>query len=499
MYDLLNDENVYIEKRDVYSYPSGEHHFSPSEAYPEYRLGDLSPESNPVYDMVRAAFHGMGLDDERYGTPQWNPLGDLIKSGDNVVIKPNLVMHVHRGNAALGLDSVITHPSIVRAVTDYCLIALEGAGKLTIGDAPLQTCDWASLVDGHGYTALIAYYDSKGQSVNLIDFRLMHATRKAVAGINVLTNVENSKGDDRGYAAVNIGKYSMHMEKISNYEKLRVTNYDPSKMKEHHNPNKNEYLIPRTILEADVIINCPKPKTHRKAGVTSAMKNLVGINGHKDWLPHHTKGSKAEHGDEYEHASWVKRMGTYAIEKADLASLHNKAALSLFWGYVYRALLVLARKTVKDKFEEGSWYGNDTIWRTICDLNRILLYADKEGIIKKEMQRKCLQVGDLIVSGDKDGPMAPRPKEVGVIATALNPAAFDTTICALMGMDQKKIPSISGAYGIDQYPIAAFSPADVRMISNAEAYNGKAPSAISRARSFGYEATSGWEGHIEAD
>ena len=66
---------------------------------------------------------------------------------------------------------------------------------------------------------------------------------------------------------------------IDDYEKVRVTNYNLNLMKEHYNPKKNEYLIPNTILEADVIINLPKPKTHRKAGITGAMKNFVGING----------------------------------------------------------------------------------------------------------------------------------------------------------------------------------------------------------------------------
>jgi len=42
-------------------------------------------------------------------------------------------------------------------------------------------------------------------------------------------------------------------------------------------PSKNEYLISNTILEADVIINLPKPKTHRRAGIIGAMNNLVEI------------------------------------------------------------------------------------------------------------------------------------------------------------------------------------------------------------------------------
>ena len=43
----------------------------------------------------------------------------------------------------------------------------------------------------------------------------------------------------------------------------------------------------------------PKPKCHRKAGMTSALKNFVGANVRKEFLPHHTMGSIKEGGDEY--------------------------------------------------------------------------------------------------------------------------------------------------------------------------------------------------------
>ena len=67
---------------------------------------------------------------------------------------------------------------------------------------------------------------------------------------------------------------------IDEYEKFRVTSYNPNLMKEHHNPEKNEYLIPNTILEVDVIINLPKPKTHKKAGITGAIMHISVTSGH---------------------------------------------------------------------------------------------------------------------------------------------------------------------------------------------------------------------------
>ena len=52
-------------------------------------------------------------------------------------------------------------------------------------------------------------------------------------------------------------------------------------------------------IDADVVVNVPKLKTHKKAGITGALKNLVGINGHKAFLPHHRKGGSLDGGDAY--------------------------------------------------------------------------------------------------------------------------------------------------------------------------------------------------------
>ena len=61
----------------------------------------------------------------------------------------------------------------------------------------------------------------------------------------------------------------------------------------------NDYLLSETVLSADLVVNLPKLKTHKKTGVTLALKNMVGINGDKNLLPHHSVGSIAAGGDEY--------------------------------------------------------------------------------------------------------------------------------------------------------------------------------------------------------
>jgi uncharacterized protein (DUF362 family) len=66
--------------------------------------------------------------------------------------------------------------------------------------------------------------------------------------------------------------------------------YDPGPTTSHHRGGRNEYLLSETVLRADLVVNLPKLKTHKKTGVTLALKNLVGINGDKNWLPHHRDG-----------------------------------------------------------------------------------------------------------------------------------------------------------------------------------------------------------------
>ena len=126
---------VYIEHRET-KYPSTGNGFAPSKPYPEYRWNDVAEAENEVYDMVRECLHGYGLDEGHYGTKEWNPLGDIIQKGDTVVLKPNWVEDENE-NRKGGIECLVTHASVIRAMIDYAYIALEGTGKLIVGDSPM--------------------------------------------------------------------------------------------------------------------------------------------------------------------------------------------------------------------------------------------------------------------------------------------------------------------------------------------------------------------------
>ena len=234
----------------------------------------------------------------------------------------------------------------------------------------------------------------------------------------------------------------------SECSRFRVTNYEPEKMVQHHNEKTHEYLVPRTILDADVVINLPKLKTHRKVALTAALKNLVGINGHKDWLPHHRTGSLKENGDEYRDPSVVKRALTHlqeAIDRNPYSRINSVRRLAMRLGWRFN------RSFGSDSFYEGSWYGNDTLWRTVLDLNRVLVYADQQGAIADDAQRRCITFVDGIVAGEGEGPLEPSARRCGLLVGGINPLAVDAALATVIGFDYRKIPLVAGGFAVARF------------------------------------------------
>lgn len=442
----------------------------------------ISYESDHIYSMVSEAFYLLGLDKENYGTPDWNPLGEYVRPGDKVLIKPNLVMH--NNPSGEGNECLYTQPSVVGAVIEFVLTAMKGSGSIIVGDAPMQGCHFQELVEESGYREMIESYRKTGVDIVLRDFR--NTISEAVHG--VVMEKELHQNDS---VTVNLGKHSsftgLSAEQIKN---MRVTNYDPQILQEHHSTEKHEYLVAREILDANIIINMPKPKTHRKAGMTGALKNLVGINCSKEYLPHHTRQSRKVHGDAFLHRDLFLRFAdSYADKKCRAEKLHHYKK-ALFYRYAGGICRRIGQKKTNEKFSEGSWYGNDTIWRTILDLNKILQYADKDGSIQKERQRRFFNVGDMIVSGEKDGPVNPSRKDAGVIIVGEDPCSFDEVVTALMGFDGEKIPTIRQMRTAE--PKIYFSR-DYKIMSNNGEWSERTASNICKNHSLEFVSNPGWE------
>ena len=465
--------------------------FAPSEKYPEYPFSEYSESPNPVYRAVRNHLRNLELDVDNVGTEAWNPLGEFELVNKRVVIKPNWVMHRHPFDE--NIWSVITHPSLIRAVLDYIYIATKGNCEITIGDSPLQIADFDRLIEICKIRELQSYFVDKGLHFKIEDFRLEAAVRDVLGGLKPITL---SKDPDK-YCAVNLSNMSLHCEIDYAYKRYRVTNYNKRKMIEHHRPGHHEYLIANSVIKSNFFINLPKMKTHRKGGVTLSLKNLIGINCSKDWLPHHRQGRKSAHSDEYEKFYLFQWLGVFCVEWGETYKNILLRAPLVWAGKVFWRIHDLIRKTLHQKYySEGSWYGNDTIWRTCLDINRILFYSDQTGnITDNKPKRRYLTIIDGIIGGEKESPLEPTPIAAGFSVAAFNPAVSDFVAAKTMGLDPDKIPITKNSFLKGPLPIFDKNPEAITVKSSEKLLNTTA-TCLRTIKKF--DPSSGWKGHIEA-
>lgn len=478
-----------IPEGESISYPSTVDYFSPSEHYPEYKFDVISDSKNNVYSLVREGFRRLNYDIEHYGSDTWNPLSSIIKPGDVVVIKPNMVKHVN-AIPEYGIECVLTHPSLVRAVIDYVLIALNNSGQVIVADAPVQECDFEVMKEVSGYNSLFNFYAEHGISIPCVDLRNHKSRTKH--GVNIQQEREKTNEtvivDLKGYS-----EFSNLPQ--TRYSKLRITNYNPDIMQQHHSQEKNEYAVASSILNANVIINMPKPKTHRYAGLTLSLKNMVGINTNKDYLPHHTLHSIEQGGDAYKSSNCFKRLLEYVVDLRNRSVGNKKYMLGSILTYFSYGIGILGNisSNSNDNVISGNWYGNDTIWRTILDLNRVVRYADKAGLVQSTPQRKIFNIADMIISGEKEGPLSPSPKKVGVIAMSDDAVSLDETLATMMGINKQYIPTIRNASAPHLLSIGNGGGV---IVSNNEKWNGRTSDELLPEDCFSFELTSGWKDYL---
>ncbi|MHA1197191.1 MAG: DUF362 domain-containing protein [Promethearchaeota archaeon] len=492
----MKESIVYIYKTSEIDYPT-KPPFHPNKAYPEYIFGDISKEKNSVYEAFRNLLKMMKLDEQNFNTETWNPFKEDIKPGDVVLIKPNLVI-----DSVINQNSITTHPSIIRAIIDYVIIALKEKGEIIVGDAPLQKCNFNYLTEKTGLKEVIDYFKSKNVNIKLIDFRkekLIYRKKTSLVQ-SKYKKLSSLEGDPKGYTIINL-KEKSNLQEISyngGYKRFRVTNYDPYLMRSVHNIYNHMYLISNSVIKADVVINVPKIKSHRKAGITACLKNTIGINGHKDWLPHHRKGSIHEGGDEYLSPNTFKKFLVFLNELNDTLLIRNNFLYKIYSHVInfFRAIFYkLASLTDPLGYFEGSWYGNDTIWRTIADLNQILFYANKNGILKDNIQRKILYFCDGIISGESEGPLEPVPNPTGILIGGSNPVMIDLAITEILNFNHEKIPQIMNIFNLKEFKITDKKPSDLMIYSNFDSWNNKSINEIKDYLNF--KPTKGWENYIE--
>src|SRR5262249_1333457 len=150
----------------------------------------------------------------------------------------------------------------------------------------------------------------------------------------------------------------------------------------------------RTPMEADVFINLAKFKTHKKVGVTGALKNLVGINANKNWLPHHTEGTPDDGGDQFPTATARARVGNSWMG-AGKRWLKNRLGMSRLFVPIKKAGRLFFGDTLK-VVRSGNWHGNDTCWRMVLDLNKCLFSFDGIGVPRAKPLRYLAIVDGIV-------------------------------------------------------------------------------------------------------
>ena len=489
----MPDTRVVLWKTPRAEYPSTPP-YHPSESYPECPFQETSREENLAYSAVRETLHLSGLDEARWGTPQWNPLGELVRPGQFVVLKPNLISERHPRDPG-GWVQMLTHPGIIRAVADYVWKALGPLGRVIVADAPQTDSSFDRIVELLGLDRLRHFYRAKGLDLDLVDLRREEWTNRG----GVIVSRRARAGDPCGYVAYDLGS-SSELAGHGGEGRYYGADYDAGEVNTHHRGGRHEYLISGSVARCDLFINLPKLKTHKKAGITVNLKNLVGVNGDKNWLPHHTVGHPGNGGDQFPDYGWKRRL------ENRVAVLLRRAALRfprsgpwlLRWARDSGATLFGGTDRV---IRSGNWHGNDTIWRMCLDLNKVVLYGSVDGRLRpplRENRKPYLSIVDGILAGDGNGPVDVDALPAGVILMGTNPLYVDVVAATLMGFDPERIPTLARAREVKGWPLGDEPWTRILCESNYAGWSGPLDGLTRSPFRLRFRPHFGWTGHIEA-
>ncbi len=470
--------------------------FHPSASYPELRQiypgsCPVSNAPNPAYAALRELFRALAMDSSALDQPHWNPLGDVVHPGDLVVVKPNWVKESHLLKPQ-AWEEVITHPAIIRAVVDYVLIALRGRGRVVIADGPQTDSSFAAIARISGLDALLAHYRQHcpgGAPVEILDLRQEeHVTRDGV-----IVSRTRLPGDPAGYVDFDLGAGS---EFVGHRGRYFGACFDVAETNRAHSNGHHRYRISGTVARADVVINLPKLKTHKKCGITASLKNMVGINGWKNFLPHHSEGTPRMGGDQFPNDSLRGVLEYHLMGRFKALVLRSPDWVADLLRHLKKPGRVAFGDT-EEVVRSGNWYGNDTIWRTVLDLNKILLYGRPDGTLAERPVRRYFSIVDGIIGGEGNGPMCPDRVESGLLLGGRSPVAVDLACAVEMGLDPRRIPSIYQAMACRHWPLARFTGAAVQLFR----LDGEVEPAwaVDPSTKHRFRPHFGWAGEIELE
>jgi uncharacterized protein (DUF362 family) len=353
---------------------------------------DYDRENNICYPLVEEALMLLNPDNLE------NPLSNLVRPGDDVVIKPNWCTQYI-------FPLPITHPSLIHAVAE--MAARAGAARVRIVEAPMTMSHAATWFYGRTFINMPAWLD--------------HLNRKHPG-----TVFEHQDGNADEFTWVRLGDRSLLAEHPidalrhdTGYVEKDIFYYVPDSR--GYDPNGYEhgiYAIANSYLEGDVFINFPKMKTHAWTGITIALKNLMGLNlmstvyrmppeRAKEYLSATQDPSRRENG--------MRDVPHFDGRYADIYNLAESAP------------------------------DNDVLWRSLSDLNRIIHFCDREGRLQETRQRRYLNIVDGIIGTEGDGPITGYRVNSHTVIAGTDPVRVDAVASRVMGYDPRRIPLVRNA------------------------------------------------------
>lgn len=473
--------------------------YHPAERHPELRFRDVSSTPNPAYGALRRLLLDLGLDAGRAGTAEWNPLSEIVRPGDTVLIKPNFVASRHPAGG--DLFAVVTHPSILRALIDYVHLALGGRGRIVVADAPEMGCQWDALMAAQRLDAVQAWYRERfGFAIelrDLRDFEVRDPGRPPYAA-----NRTPRPGDPEGATLVGLGRRSEFHGMDS--DRFYGADYDRKETIRHHHGDVQEYGIANTFLRADVVISVPKMKVHKKVGVTLNVKGFVGVAANKNCLVHYRLGPPSRNGDQMPDGLPADDRAALGVQRwlyDHALARRSRAGDALYAACraAYRLLVKPFRAVSREArlYDGGNWHGNDSAWRMAADLAKIAFFADRQGVLQTAPQRRMFCVVDGVIGGENEGPLSPDAKPAGCLVAGRNPLAVDLVATRLMGFDFRRLKQFSvigrGDWDFGFRDAAALElRVDGRPVPAAEFFRASWPCPVPA-----FVPHAGWRGHIE--
>lgn len=416
---------------------------------------------------------------------------DHVRPGDRVVLKPNWVKeHDERHPGPNQWEHVVTHPAVIEAVIRWVAPQLKGGGSISICDAPQTDSSFATLRRYCGLDEMVARCSSDFPGVRIALLDLRPEEWHAVDGVTV--SKTELPGDPLGSTHVRLNEASEFVD-FQGCGQLYGASYDMAETNAKHHARTHEYMLCRTPMDADLLINLPKLKTHKKVGITCALKNLVGINANKNWLPHHTEGTPDRGGDQFPASTPKARLEQSWMGTAKRVLKGNPLLSRLF--VPLKKLGRLYFGDTQKVVRSGNWHGNDTCWRMVLDLNKCLFAYSGDGQLRTRPMR-YLAVVDGIIGGEGNGPMAPDARPTGVIIAGSHPTAVDCTAATVMGFDWQRFRMLRGCFELRERSFVPFTAEAMEVVSNHAAWQGKL-SAMTEV--FDFKPHFGWTGAIESD